>query len=80
MTYVGKKRSYENLANAIALSGIKDYKRALIRLRRNPDSKSARQAVTNGENFLYSDWFAMLTNVHPDYLIRKLKDLVEEKY
>ncbi len=80
MKYVGINRAYENLANAIVLSAIKDYKRALIRLKRNPDSESAARAVAESERFLYSPWFEVLTNLHPDYLKRKLNELVEERY
>ena len=80
MKYVGIDHAYEDLANAIVLSGIKEYKRALIRLKRNPDSESAQRAVREGESFLYSPWFEMLTNVHPDYLVRKLKEMIDEKY
>ena len=80
MKYVGIDRAYENLANAIVISGVKEYKRALIRLKRHPDSEAARQAVRRGERFLNSPWFEMLTNVHPDYLVRKLKEMVDEKY
>ena len=51
MKYVGIDHAYEDLANAIVLSGIKEYKRALIRLKRNPDSESAQRAVREGESF-----------------------------
>lgn len=80
MKLVGDERGYEDLANAIVLSGVKEYKRALIRLKRHPDSESAKRAVREGEKFLYSHWFEMLTNVHPDYLVRKLKEMIDEKY
>ena len=73
-------RGYEDLANAIVLSGIEEYKRALIQLHRNPDNERAKQAAQDGERFLYSDWFEMLTDLRPDYLIQKLKDMIEEKY
>ena len=74
MKYVGIDRAYEDLAHAIILSGVKEYKRALIRQKRHPKSTSAQRAVRAGEEFLYSPWFEMLTNVHPDYLVRKLKE------
>ena len=80
MKDVGVKRAYENLANAIVLSAIRDYKRALIRLKRNPNSESAARAVAEGERFLYSPWFEVLTDLHPDYLKKKLNELIEERY
>ena len=80
MKCVGIERAYEDLANAIVLSGVKDYKKTLIRLKLRPDSESAKRAVREGERFLYSSWFEMLTDIHPDYLVRKLKEMVNEKY
>ena len=49
-------------------------------LKRDPDSKYAKRAVREGEEFLYSSWFEMLTNVDPGYIDRKLKEMVDEKY
>ena len=74
MKNVGIKNAYEDLANAIVLSGVKEYKHALSRLQRNPNSESAKCAVKAGEKFLFSPWFEMLTDVDPNYLIRKLKE------
>ncbi len=80
MRFVSQKEAYENLANAIIQSAVGDYKRALIRQRHHPESQSARQDVERLERFFYSDWFEMLTNLHPSYLIRKMKETIEEKY
>ncbi|MBQ1492680.1 MAG: hypothetical protein IIZ39_12040 [Blautia sp.] len=71
---VGVERAYEDLANAIVLSGVREYKRALSRWKRHPTSESAKLAVEKGERFLQSPWFEMLTDVDPSYLIRKLKE------
>lgn len=77
---VGIDESYEDLANAIILSAVRDYKRALIHLERNPDNESAKREIERGERFFYSSWFEMLTDLHPDYLVRKLKETVKEQY
>ena len=74
MKFIGIKRAYEDLANAIVLSGVEEYGRALARLKRRPDSESAKKAVKKGEGFLFSPWFEMLTDVDPGYLVRKLKE------
>ena len=74
MTLVGIERGYEDLANAIVLSGVREYKIALKRLKREPNSESAKRAAEKGERFLLSPWFQMLTDVDPTYLIRKLKE------
>ncbi len=49
MKAVDDREAWENLANAIILSSVKDYRRALLHLKRNPDSRSARQAVEREE-------------------------------
>lgn len=74
--FVSEQEAYENLANAIILSSVKDYKRALMHLKRNPDSKSAKAAAEREEKFFYSSWFEVLTDLNPSYLIRKMKEMV----
>jgi hypothetical protein len=76
MKIIDEKEAWENLANAIVLSAVKDYKRALLHLKRNPDSESAKRAVEREEQFFYSSWFEVLTNLDPSYLIRKMKEMV----
>ena len=77
MKVVGDKEAWEDLANAIILSAVRDYKRALLHLKRNPESQSARRAVEREEQFFYSSWFEVLTDIDPSYLIRKMKEMVE---
>jgi hypothetical protein len=76
MKIIDDKEAWENLANAIVLSAVKDYKRALLHLKRKPDSESAKRAVEREEQFFYSSWFEVLTNLDPSYLIRKMKEMV----
>ena len=66
--------AYENLANAIILSGVKDYRRALRLLSKNPQSRSAMAAVNEMERFFRSDWYETLTSVDGEMLIRKLRE------
>ena len=77
---VGEKEAYENLANAIVLSAVRDYKNALIRLRKHPESEACQREVKRQEQFFYSPWYEMLTNLNPDYLSRKIKEMIDEKY
>ena len=79
MKAVGKKEAYENLANAIIISAVRDYKAALIHLKRNPDIESARKNVKRQEKFFYSEWYETLTNLDGSYLIQKLKEKVNEE-
>lgn len=80
MKYMDEVTAYENLANAIILSAVKEYKRALVRLKRHPDSESAKRAIRENEKFFYSPWFEMLTDLDPDYLVGRLKKMIDEKY
>ena len=53
---------YENLANAIVLQAVKDY--------RLSDDEAELAEI---ERFFRSDWFGVLTDVDPEYLIRRLR-------
>ena len=66
--------AYENLANAIILLAVKDYRQALKLLSKNPHSRSAMAAVNEMERFFRSDWYETLTSVDGEMLIRKLRE------
>ena len=53
---------YENLANAIILQVVKDY--------RLTDDEQEFQEI---ERFFRSGWFGVLSKVDPEYLIRQLR-------
>lgn len=53
---------YENLANAIILQAVKDY--------RLTDDEQEFQEI---ERFFCSSWFGVLSKVDPEYLIRQLR-------
>ena len=78
--YVSEKEAYENLANAIIISAAIDYKKALIRQKKHPDNKGIAADVRRLESFFYSDWYEVLTDLDPGYLIRKMQDTIDEKY
>ncbi len=65
---------YEELANAIVLQAVKDYRQALKLLSENPHSRSAMAAVNEMERFFRSDWYETLTFVDGEMLIRKLRE------
>jgi len=54
--------SYENLANAIILQAVKDY--------RLTDDERELQEI---ERFFRSGWFGVLSKVDPEFLIKKLR-------
>ena len=64
---------YENLANAIVAQAAKDY---LSALKKNPANRMAMDEAMRLEKFFHSGWYGILTNVDPDYLIRKLREKV----
>lgn len=66
--------AYENLADAIILLAVKDYRQALKLLSKNPHSRSAMAAVNEMERFFRSDWYETLTSVDGEMLIRKLRE------
>ena len=53
---------YEELANAIVLQAVKDF-------RLHDDEKE----LASIERFFRSDWFSVLTSINPEILITKLR-------
>lgn len=75
---VSTKEAYENLANAIIESAVKDYRRALVHARNHPDSEKARRAVQQKEKFFFSHWYEILTDLDPTCLLRGVREMVEK--
>ena len=65
--------NYNNLANAIILQAVKDYRKALRTLSMNPNNRSAQYERRHIERFFRSGWFGVLTSIDPKMLITKLK-------
>lgn len=64
---------YENLANAIILQGVKDYRKALRKYSKRAKYEPAVQTIADVEQFFRSGWFEQLTSLNGEMLIRKLK-------
>lgn len=64
---------YEELANAIVLQAVKDYRQALQALSLYPSNTSAQSQRWSIEHFFRSEWFSVLTQIDPEMLIHKLK-------
>lgn len=64
------------LATAIIIQAAKDYKTAFRVLMRSPNDIYAQARIAEVEEFFFSDWYEMLTDVDPNYLIRRLKQSV----
>ena len=65
--------SYTELANAIIIQAVKDYRKALKILKRYPRYEPAKALVAEVEEFFRSDWYRVLTSVDGDMLIRKIR-------
>ena len=65
---------YENLANAIVLQAVKDYRDALKRLKKKPSNHAAMSDAMECERFFRSGWYNALTSVDGEYLIQKLRE------
>ena len=61
----------ENLANAIILQVVKDYRKALKGFSIN--GKSSTAVIADCERFFRSDWYRQLTNVDGEYLIINIR-------
>ena len=74
---------YQNLANAIILLAVKDYKTILRCLMRNPRNQDAQREKKRLERFFFSQWFGVLTDLDPKRLIsgvmRQLRIEEEER-
>jgi hypothetical protein len=71
------QENWEDLANAIILSAVEDYTGAYKRLLRHPTNRAAKKEVAELEEFFFGDWYAMLSNVDPHYLLNKLQEAIE---
>ena len=65
---------YENLANAIVLQAVKDWREAQRKLKRKPRNENAKLMAEDCEAFFLSEWFSILTNVDGRMLLTKLKE------
>lgn len=76
MSVVTKLDPYEELANAIVLQAVKDYRDAVKKLSRGRKNDAAQQTKDECLRFFHSAWFSQLTEVDPEFLIRKLDEEV----
>ena len=79
MRIIPRDEAYENLANAIILCAVEDYKQMLTYQKNHRDSRATEQGIHRLEQFFYSDWFMMLTKLDPSYIIRRIKGTIYGK-
>ena len=69
----------EELANAIIIQACKDYKSAYIRyLRRYGTPDRLDPELAELERFFRSDWYKTLTSVDGEYLMKRMREEVDE--
>ena len=64
---------YADLANAIIIQAVKDYRNALKTLKRYPRYEPAKKVVAEVEEFFRSEWYRTLTSVDADMLMTKIR-------
>ena len=67
---------YEELANAIVLTAVKDYRDALKKLEKYPNNKILKRTKNEIEKFFRSNWYSTLTSIDPEFLIKELNEEV----
>lgn len=64
---------WEELANAIILQAVKDWRTAAGTLKKRPWNSEIRKTKNECEHFILSDWFDILTRVDGAWLLNQLR-------
>ena len=70
---------YEELARAVIVQAVKDFKPAYRRLKRHPNDKVAQNQVRELTKFFCSDYFATLTDLDGPVLLNRVMREMDEK-
>jgi len=70
--------NYEELANAIVIQAVVDYRIATKRLEKHPLDKIQKHTQREVLRFFRSDWFGILTTLDSEVIIEKLAKEVAE--
>lgn len=70
---------WENLANAIILQVVADYKTSRRRLEKHPNNVDAQRVMGEVMRFFHSKWYEDLTSVPADYLIASVNKRMAEE-
>ncbi|MDD3415966.1 MAG: hypothetical protein PHY47_18510 [Lachnospiraceae bacterium] len=71
------EEGFYNLAEAIILQAVKDYRYALRTLKKYTYSLESNKVKSNVERFFRSKWYSELTNIDGKILIKKLREEVK---
>lgn len=64
----------DNLAQAVILQAVKDYRTARKELKYHPKNKDTKLMIEDCERFFRSDWFGVLTSVDGQMLLKRLQE------
>lgn len=64
----------DNLAQAVILQAVKDYRTARKELKYHPKNKDTKLMIEDCERFFCSDWFGVLTSVDGQMLLIRLRE------
>ena len=65
---------YKEIASAIILQAVKDYRTATRKYRKGKDTDKHRATMEEIESFIRSEWFGVLSDIEPEMLLEKLKE------
>jgi len=68
------KENFEKLAQEIVVQAAKDYRDALRILNKDPENYEAKEDARQVERFFLGDFYAKLTTVPGEFLIKKLRE------
>ena len=68
---------YKELANAIIVQAVREFRAAYIRLKRFPNDKSAGKIVHEITEFFCSDQFCILTDLDGPELLNKIIRMID---
>lgn len=71
---------YYNLANAIIIVTVEDFRYYSKRLLKNPSNTQAIHIVNECTEFFQSQWFELLTNISGTELLEKLRREINGLY
>ena len=67
------RQNWEDLANAIILKAVDDYRLASRRIRNVPDDEKSRKRIREVEQFFRSQWFRQLSDVDGSTILYNLR-------
>ncbi len=70
---------YKDLANAIILQAVEDYRKWTKEYSGSHDDRKLRKGIVELKEFFRSEWFSLLTKLDGEQLLARLKSELEEQ-